>query len=240
VRLLLLIFCLAACTPDPFDPILGPRNPRPGAEQYLRTRSDIPENQKEALVTSKPCSLEVLRTLSDAPSREVRSLVAANPSTNLVLFEMLINDKEPTVRQYIASNPKTPHSILIKLKNDPDRNVQWDLPRNPNWTADEIRQMYKDNVTSPMVFASNPSTPIDLLEELSKSADYNVLTSLANNHSISEAIVERLAQDQNPSVRLMLTYNKTTSVEVLKILAQDSDKEVKQYAEDQLNRRSHQ
>lgn len=237
MRFLLLFIFLIGCTPDPFDPPIGPRNPRPGAERYLRTRNDISQDQKNALLNYKPCPLDVLNALSNAPSPEVRALVAANPSVDLALFEILINDKEPAVRQYVASNPKTPHSILVKLKNDPDKNVQWNLPRNPNWTAAEIRQMYEVKATSPMIFASNPSTPIDILEELSKSDDYNVRTSLANNHSINETIVKRLSQDQRPSVRLMLTYNKATPVQILKKLTEDPDNDVRRYAAEWLNRR---
>jgi hypothetical protein len=66
------------------------------------------------------------------------------------------------------------------------KNVQWGLPKKPNWTINEIRQMYIEKITSPSVFASNPSTPLDILEELSKSDDYNILASLANNPFISE------------------------------------------------------
>ena len=98
-------------------------------------------------------------------------MVAANPSGDLPLFEALINDNEPSVRQYVAGNPKTPHSVLVKLKIDPDKNVQWTLPQNPNWTPEEIRQMYNENATSRMIFALNPTTPIDILEELSTSDD---------------------------------------------------------------------
>jgi uncharacterized protein (UPF0147 family) len=238
MRLLALLVFLFGCTNDPFDPPIGPRNPRPGAEQYLLTRNDVPQDQKKALLNFKPCSLDVLMALSDAPSREVRALVAANPSTSLSIFKKLINDTEPAVRQYIAGNPKTPHAILVQLKNDPDKTVQWGLPRNPNWSADEIRQMYDEKATSPMIFASNPGTPIDILEELSLSNDYNVRTSLANNPSINKSIVRRLVQDQRPSVRIMLTYNEATSLETLKDLTQDPDQNVKRYAVDWLNRRS--
>lgn len=121
--------------PDPFDPALGPRNPRPGAEQYLASRNDISAAEKQALLYYKPCSLAILEMLADAPSREVRALVAINPSVNEAVLTKLLNDADPSVRQYVAGNPRAPHSILLKLQADPDGNVQWSLQHNPNWAA---------------------------------------------------------------------------------------------------------
>lgn len=238
MRFLIFLLFLVGCTNDPFDPVIGPRNPRAGAERYLQARTDIQQEQKKAFLDSQQCPVEVLRALSTAPSREVRALVAANPSTDPPLFEKLIHDPEPAVRQYVALNPNAPHAILIELKKDPNQNVRWGLPGNPNWSSEEIRQMYENKVTSPEIFARNPSTPIRILEELANSENYNVRTSLANNPSINETIVKRLAQNGNPSVRLMLTYNKATSLEVLQSLTKDSDENVRRYAVDWLRRRS--
>lgn len=234
MRHLLLLILLAGCSPDPFDPLMGSRNPRPGAERYLGARKEIPQDQKDALLNGESCRLEVLKVLVNAPSREVRALVAANPSVDLPLLEILIKDREPAVRQYVAGNPQTPHSILLKLKDDPSKDVQWCLPGNRNWSAAEIRRMYEGHASSPMVFAGNPSTPIDILEELSKSDEYGTRTSLANNRVINDPIAKRLAQDPRPSVRLMLTHNEATPVEVLKELAQDSDREVRASAAERL------
>lgn len=124
---LIFLILIAGCSSDAYDPALGPRNPRPGAERFLSGRSDIPESQKQCLLNFKPCSQDMLEKLADAPSREIRSLVAANPSANASILEKLMTDKEPGVRQYVASNPKTPRSILIKLNADPDENVRWQV-----------------------------------------------------------------------------------------------------------------
>jgi hypothetical protein len=238
IPILLLSICLIGCSNDPYEPFIGGRNARPGAERYLSSRNDISADQKEALLNSRPCSLDILRQLADSPSREVRSLVVANPSVDTTIQEKLLRDKEPGVRGYIATNPHTPHSILVKLKDDPDGNVQWMLPGNPNWSADEIRSMYmaemvavkRDKITSPCVFARNPSTPSDILEELSKSNDYNVRIALANNHAIPDSVVRTLARNGDSSVKIMLIYNRATSEDVLRSLSQDSDPKVRSYA----------
>jgi hypothetical protein len=235
--LIICVLFVAACSDDPYDPALGPRNPRPGAEKYFTGRRDLPEDQKAALLHYKPCSQEFLSQLADVPSREVRSFVAANPSINESIMEKLIHDKEPGVRGYLARNPHVPRSVLLRLREDSDKNVRWGLPGNPNWTADDIRQMYRDRVTSPSVIARNPSAPSDVLQELSASTDYNILIALANNPSISRPVVLTLAKQKKPSIRKMITYNPTTPDDVLQSLTEDSDEDVRRYALLALQRR---
>ncbi len=236
--LILCVFLLVGCSGDPYDPLIGPRNPKQGALKYLASRSDLTQDEKEALLQGKSCSEEFLFQLAEAPSREVRSLVAANPSINDRTIEKLIHDKEPGVRSYLAGNPKLPHSALLRLREDPDKNVQWGLPGNPNWTADEIRQMYRDRVASSSVIARNPSAPQDVLDKLSASTDSSVLIALANNPSISRSVALVLAKQGDSSVRKMLTYNPATPSDVLQLLVEDSDPDVRRYASLYLQRRN--
>lgn len=235
--LILCVLLMAGCSDDAYDPLLGPRNPRPGAEQYFAGRSDIPEGQKAALLDYMPCSQEFLAQLADAPSREVRSLVAANPSINETAIEKLIDDKEPGVRGYLAGNRNVPRSVLLRLREDSDETVRWAIPGNPNWTADDIRKMHKESVASWSVIARNPSAPSDVLEELSASMDYNILSALANNPSISRSVVVTLAKRNEPSLRKMITYNPAMPVDVLQSLTEDSDPDVRRYALRSLQRR---
>lgn len=241
-----LLISLSACSQliDPYDPPMGGRNPRPGAERHLDSRNDISPPERIALLDRKPCSPVLLAKLAEAPSREVRSLVAANPSASAATLEKLLDDKEPGVRGYIATNPRAPHDILIKLKNDPDYNVRWILPGNSNWHPDELHAMYhqmrteassyRQTFTSPSVFAGNPSTPPDILLELSKDDSYFVQSALANNPSIPPSAAETLATRGNPSIKTALTRNKATPIAVLKKLAADPDADVSSAAKARL------
>lgn len=232
------VLLVASCSDDSYDPLVGPRNPRPGATKYLASRTDLPEDQKIALLDFKPCSQEFLAKLAAAPSREVRSLVAANPSIDEDTIQNLIHDAEPGVRGYLVGNRKVQRSVLLQLREDPDKNVRWGLPGNPNWTADDIRQMYKDRVTSSSVIARNPSAPPDVLEQLSASKECSVLIALANNPSISPSVVSVLAKQRKASVRKMLTYNPATPGDVLQSLTDDADPDVRRYAALHLERRA--
>jgi hypothetical protein len=221
---------------DPFDPPIGPRNPRPGAERYLRTRGEVSPEERTALMAFRPLPPDLLRRLASAPSREVRAYVAASPSADSSILRSLLHDSEPAVRGYLATNPRTPHALLVELGNDPDENVRWGLPGNPNWTGEEIRQMYRQGA-SRTVIARNASSPPDLLEELARSDDYGVRSALVGNPSISESIAMRLAQDPRDDIRLRLTYNSATPFAVLTTLAADRDGKVRRYAAEQLRKR---
>ncbi|MCU1258540.1 MAG: hypothetical protein JWO80_1425 [Bryobacterales bacterium] len=100
--LLIAVLIQVSCVNDPFDPVMGGRNARPGAERYLRTRMDISVMEKRALLDYRACSISVLRGLAQAPSREVRSLVAVNPAVDEDILEELSLDKDPAVRQYVC------------------------------------------------------------------------------------------------------------------------------------------
>jgi len=225
---------LCSCNRDPYDPVVGPRNPIPGARKYLATRSDVNEADKEAILSGHPCSPSVLAQLAEAPSREVRSLVAENPSLSTELLNKLLKDPEPGVRAFLGYNLKTPRWALLELSKDPDPNVKWGLARNPNWTPEDLRKMYTEHSVAELLLAGNPSTPKDILEQLSKSKDHGVQTALANNPMISEAAVRWLFQEGNSATKKMLVDNPATPKDILEKLANDSDPEVGQFAKETL------
>jgi hypothetical protein len=243
MRAVALVLFIAVCitmvlywSSDPFDPPIGPRNPRSGAERYLRTREDVAPDQRTALMAYRPVPLDLLRTLASAPSREVRAYVAASPSADSSILRRLAHDPDPAVRGYVAANPRTSHSLLVELRQDADRIVQWGLPGNPNWSGEEIRQMYREGA-SPTVIARNASAPQDLLEELARSQDYGIRSALVGNPAITEAIAQQLAEDAHHDIRLRLTYNPATPLAVLTKLAADGDDRVRRYAAEQIRKR---
>jgi hypothetical protein len=221
---------LGGCNADPYDPVIGPRNPKPGAMKYLATRTDLKETDKQAILNLQPCQPTLLAALADAPSREVRSLIAENPSMDPETLGKLLKDREPGVRAYLGLNPNTPRWALLQLRNDPDPNVKWGIARNPNWTQEDLLGMYEQKTASPILIAGNPSTPKDLLQELSKSKDHGVQIALANNPSIDVVIVQRLVEEGDSATKKMLVDNPATPRDVVEALAKGSDPDVGQFA----------
>jgi len=228
---------LVGCNSDPYDPLVGPRNPVPGAKKYLETRSDLNEADKQALLSLRPCPANFLFGLVEVPSREVRSLVAENPGLEPGTLEKLLKDPEPGVRAYLGLNPRTPRWALLQLKGDPDPNVKWGIARNPNWTGEDLRKMYTEHSAALVLIAGNPSTPKDILEALSKSKDHGVQIALANNPSISAEVVRWLFQEGDSATKKMLVDNPATPKEIVERLAQDTDADVGQFAKEFLKRK---
>jgi hypothetical protein len=132
IILILLVTGQIGCLNDPFDPWLGPRNPRPGALRYLSGRNDILESDKKALLDYQPCSRKPLKQLFDAPAREVRFLVAINTGADPDILKTLSADPEPAVRQGVAMNRNAPQALLLKLSKDKSENVRYAVAHNPN------------------------------------------------------------------------------------------------------------
>ena len=233
----LMVILLAGCNLNPFDPMIGPRDPAPGAARFLMTRNDISETDKKSLMDQQKCPASVLWSLIDSPSREVRALIAVNPSADNAILDKLSSDPDTAVRQYVGANPNISRKTLKKLATDSERLVRSSVVSNPNWTADEIRQMHQDKNVAPSLIAKNPSAPPDVLKELTYGSDYNVLGNLARNPSIPPYVINRLASDSQPSIRLMLVDNKALPMSTLKRLANDPDARVRNSAVDKIERR---
>jgi Leucine rich repeat variant len=227
----------AACKHDPYDPILGGRNPLPGAVRHLKTYPALPPESLQAILHQSPCPLDDLRMVVGSSSREVRSLVAANPAADAELLELLSQDKEVGVRQYVGTNPVTPRPILLRLRADPDANVRFCVPGNTAWTAQDLREMHLQGTAQPSVLAGNPSSPGDVLDALSTSDSYFVQSMLVRNPSLTVTAATRLAQVSDPSIRSWLARHPITPREVLEQLAQDPDPEVREPAAQRLRSR---
>ena len=215
----------------------APPNHRPAATRYLNRRGDISEQEKQNLLNQDPCSLAVLKTLETSNSEEVRCYVALNQNADDAILGRLSRDQSPAVRQCVALNHNTPRRILKSLISDPDYSTRSALTTNPNWTANEIREFYRQNPEWASSIADNPSAPPDVLKELTYGSNSNVLSSLARNPSIPPYVISRIANDPDPTLRMMLADNKALPTATLKKLAQDPDQRVREFSVEQLERR---
>jgi hypothetical protein len=230
---LILIWCFAIADVG----CNAPPNHRPAATRYLNRRRDIPEQEKQNLLNHDPCSLAVLETLASSNSEDVRCYVALNRNADDAILGKLSRDPSAAVRQCVALNHNTPRRILKSLISDPDSSARSALTTNPNWTANEIRDFYRQHPEWDYCIADNPSAPSDVLKELTYGSDHLVLATLARNPSIPPYVINRLANDPDPTLRMMLADNKALPTATLKKLAQDPDQRVREFSLEQLERR---
>lgn len=159
---------LMGCTGDAFDPWLGPRLPREGAERYLAKRPDISDFDKHEFLSERPIAPALLADLARSPAREVRAYVAMNPATSADTLVALAADPDIGVRQYTAPHPSLPRSALQRLFADPSVLVRDATLASPLWSADELWSLYRQGRYAHYI-ADNPNAPAALLMEIAHS-----------------------------------------------------------------------
>lgn len=135
--------------------------------------------------------------------------------------------------------PLGPRDLLVQLRSgDADGSLQFSLLRNPNWTAEDLREMFAAPDSPQLPFAMNRATPPEILEQLSRSKDGTVRSWLALNPSISPTIASSLAADPERVVRHGIATNPATSTEALQRLQRDQEEWVSTAAADALSERA--
>jgi hypothetical protein len=229
---------LAGCMGEAFDPLLGPRRPKEGAERYLATRPDLSEFDKQRLIEGRPIAPALLADLARSPSREVRAFVAVNPATPPDTLAALAADRDIGVRQYLAPHPRLPRPQLDKLLADPSALVRDAAIASPSWSVEELWAMQRQGLDRAAI-ASNPNAPADLLMALSRGPASPMLNyRLARSPRITpeiEALV--LAEKSDDTGKLTLLNNPRVSCATLRRLTQDSAVHIARAARFTLERR---
>ncbi|BAZ13362.1 hypothetical protein NIES4071_52010 [Calothrix sp. NIES-4071] len=173
----------------------------------------------------------------------VRSALASNPDTPLTILESLAKENYSKVREKVAQNPNTPLSVIQELINDKNGEVACiaseiiklrqssygvfdfsnESVRIANILETYQRPDWDKNWSNRSHAASNPNTPIFLLEELAKDKEEMIRQSVASNPKTPISILEKLAQDDSHHVRYAIAWNIRTPTDIVfKQLARDS------------------
>jgi hypothetical protein len=78
--------------------------------------------------------------------------------------------------------------------------------------------------------AHNKTTPLEILEELSKCSDVHVRYFVAMKRRLSSNIFERLSKDTESIVREQIAINRKTPLHILKCLCLDIDEDIAESA----------
>lgn len=120
------------------------------------------------LVSNPVCPADILEQMSKSESSSLLEMVATNPNTPLEILHKLSNSDRDFIRSAVARNPSTPSGILRKLGGD-KFSILYDISGNSNADEYTLRKLSKLEWTSlKLRVILNPSTPIELLIELSK------------------------------------------------------------------------
>lgn len=208
---------------------------------YLFIRSH--DNYLRTFATHPNLTEHILIELSTYDYDYVRAGVADNNNTPVSLLNQLTYDSSPLVRGRLAGNENSPINILQQLATDNDPYVRYMVAGNKNTPSNILEQLSLDtesidddnslNISVRSHIASNPSTPIYILQSLSEitdteyEEDIEVRSSVAYNPSTPTDILDKLSYDKAEHVRASLGYNKSTPLEILNRLATDKSDEVR-------------
>ena len=177
---------------------------------------------------------EVLTALSKDKDVYLRSVVASNAITPVAVLEVLATDKWPVVLSSTAANPSTPmalrHHLLKALANVSGfRDAVASDPATPVDVLEALARDKKAHVRQAV--AANPATPMHVRQPLMqawlKKAGDHKRQSIAANVTTPAVVLEALAEDRSTVVRWEVAENPTTPLAVLEALAKDKVENVR-------------
>jgi hypothetical protein len=138
-------------------------------------------------------------------------------------------------RKALARNPFAPPEILNLIVNDSDFSVRMETGKNSSCTTQQLRTLVANcvNLVAPRMMpfviskgflnlSMNPSTPFDMLEELSICQDPTIRAGVARNYSTPAYILEGLAEDPHADVRIGAAKHPCATPRLLALLIDDA------------------
>lgn len=172
------------------------RNPMV-SPKYLQYLSRCVDGRiRESVALNRSASAELLHQLAGDKSSRVRYFVASNPRTALLTLQKLADDESSLVKSGVALNNNTPSDLLEKLMGS-FRKIKY--PSIELDTTSGIRVAES--------IASNPNTPVDILNFLSKEKSPNIRAGLGMNPNIPIYLLQKLSGDSFADVRRAIASN---------------------------------
>jgi hypothetical protein len=124
--------------------------------------------------------------------------------------------------------------MLKILANSSDMQARWAVAKSHHTSSDVLAKLAKDDVNLVRALvATNPSTPVALLQDLFND-EMIVRQGLTGNPNTPEKLLKLFIHDNDRMIRIRVADNSGTPDSLLKILANDSDKDVSTAAKHRL------
>jgi hypothetical protein len=189
----------------------------------------VSEEERINLAKDPKTAKEVLKVLAKDDHPAVRQYVAQNENTPKETLKVLAKDTDEDTRKGVAYNKNTPKETLNSLGHDSSWDVKNAVAGNEHTSPDVLRNIFKSAYAEGksnliLVFyslANNPSTPADVLRDLGKSKNDNLLRHLANNPNAPKDLLKELSQSAVMDIKEVVAQNPSTPPEILTKLAKD-------------------
>jgi hypothetical protein len=182
----------------------------------------------ETLAKSPQTPKTSLKWLAFHENANIRKAVAMNKNADLEILAILARDENESIRWAVADNPLVDKEFLLKLlSSDSGSDVQKaqnilkemaqysnvEQKPTPEISSNHIEESKPKELRDPneaiylQVIASNETTPVQRLSQLSKHDDWNVRLAVANNPHTTVRTLCLLAEDLVPLVRKQVMFN---------------------------------
>lgn len=147
--------------------------------------------------------IEILEKAVNSQDEKKRVAVAENPSLSQKDLEKLSKDKSENVRKSLAKNKAIDENIMDRLSKDTD-NVRENLLENDNlqpYMLDNVTNGLVEDCDFNKKFMSNPCISPELLKYNADNPDSCIREGVASNPNTPQEIVDKLSKDNLPNVR---------------------------------------
>ena len=175
-----------------------------------------------------------LAILVQSDDRITRKELVSNPNTPIRILKQLAQDKSKSVAKAVLDNANAPEEFRITMLKQfapslasPVYGTYWRSRKSIANSINSILHLKELAKTKdPVVLigvASNPNTPVEILEQLNNSGQWDVDLRLAANPNTPVEILKHLAEENDTLLNDALAANPNTPVEILKHLAEKND-----------------
>ena len=227
--------------------------------------ADMPKSSLKSLLKRDFVPASFLAWAGKQEDEDLFLAVATNPETSRAVLEKLTNHPNEAVQQAAKLHVNwagemtegweeiaqeeidkgklkvvkkyQPYDLFLyqrgliseeKLNVPADKSGREKMASNPNTPVPLLEKLALDkNKDVRCELASNPNTPVPLLEKLALDKNKDVRCHVASNPKVPISLLEKLALDKNKDVRCHVAFNPKVPISLLEKLALDKNKDVR-------------
>jgi len=163
-----------------------------------------------AVIKNKHASPEDVKKIHEKYKNRVHLLLAKHPNASAEALTELSKSTEVGIRRDTASNPNTPVEVLECLAQDEDRWVRGAAVKSKKLSPEFLRKMNQKwrNDGIAQYIASNPNTPMDILEHLADWGNWETHQSLIFNPAFNEELAKKVLKRCSGTIERLMVEHK--------------------------------
>ena len=169
--------------------------------------------------------------------KDISIIVARSDNTPLEILDELTFQRDAEIFHTIAGNTNSTSAILEKLIQifPDDAELAFIVAKNKNASINLLKDLIRRKDEDVLqAISKNPVTPDALLRDILEISP-NIAASVADNENLSTNALTILSKDKRPEVRQRVAVNPNTSKDTLILLSNDEDDTVRSFVAQNAN-----